>query len=278
MIDDPILLVDTPAPLVRRLTLNRPAKRNALSNALRGEIFAALEAADRDPEVRVIVLRGAGTCFSSGYDLSSLGELPFHTASGQGQWARHVVEGCFRMWDLAKPVIAQVHGWCLAGGSELAFACDLVYVAEDAQIGYPAVRTMSPPDNQYHAWIFGMRAAMEIMLTGDAVSGLEAVRMGFANRAFALDRLDAETLAMAERIAKVDPELAQLNKRLVHRQMEAMGLRAGLRAGTDLHALGWHTPASRAYMAKLREGVKSALTARDETFGDYRTAEKAEQP
>jgi enoyl-CoA hydratase len=269
--EEPILLVDDPAPMIRRLTLNRPAKRNALSNALRGEIFSALEDADRDPEVRVVILRGAGVCFSSGYDLSGLGELPFHTAGGQGQWARHVVEGCFRIWDLAKPVIAQVHGWCLAGGSELAFACDLVYCAEDAQIGYPAVRTMSPPDNQFHAWILGMRAAMELMLTGDAISGTEAVRLGFANRAFPLEKLEAETLAMAERIAKVDPELAQLNKRLVHRQMEAMGLRAGLRAGTDLHALGWHTGASRAYMAQMREGVKAALDARDATFGDYRT-------
>ena len=268
----PLLLVDDPAPHIRRLTLNRPEKRNALSNALRGEIFAALEAADSDPDVRVIILCGAGTCFSSGYDLAGVGaDLPFHTAGGQGQWARHVVEGCFRIWDLAKPVIAQVHGWCLAGGSELAFACDLVYVAEDAQIGYPAVRTMSPPDNQYHAWVFGMRDAMEMMLTGDSVSGVEAAAKGFANRAFPLEDLEAATLAMAERIAKVDPQLAQLNKRLVHRQMEAMGLRAGLRAGTDLHALGWHTPASRDYMAKMRGGVKSALDARDSAFGDYRT-------
>nr|QQZ51169.1 enoyl-CoA hydratase/isomerase family protein [Phenylobacterium glaciei] len=234
------------------------------------EIFAALEAGDRDPEVRVMILRGAGTCFSSGYDLAGLGELPYYTAGGQGQWARHVVEGCFRIWDLAKPVIAQVHGWCLAGGSELAVACDLVYVAEDAQIGYPAVRTMSPPDNQYHAWFMGMRAAMELMLTGDSVSGLEAVRLGFANRAHPVGELEAEVLAMAQRIAKVDPELAQLNKRLVHRQMEAMGLRAGLRAGTDLHALGWHTPASRDYMAQMRQGDPGAHRP-DQTFGDYRT-------
>ncbi|MBS0411257.1 MAG: enoyl-CoA hydratase/isomerase family protein [Proteobacteria bacterium] len=274
MADEPILLIDEPAPHVRRITLNRPNKRNALSNALRGELFAALEAGDRDPAVRVMILRGAGSCFSSGYDLSSLGELPFYTAGGQGQWARHVVEGCFRMWDLAKPVIAQVHGWCLAGGSELAVACDLVYVAEDAQIGYPAVRTMSPPDNQYHAWIVGMRAAMELMLTGDSISGLEAVRLGFANRAHKAEDLEREVLAMAERIAKVDPELAQLNKRLVHRQMEAMGMRAGIRAGTDLHALGWHTPASRAYMAELRKGVTQALTQRDQAFGDYRTGDK----
>lgn len=266
-----ILLIDDPAPFVRRLTLNRPEKRNALSNALRGEIFAALEAADKDEAVRVSIIRGAGPCFSSGYDLAGLGDLPFPTSGGQGQWARHVVEGCFRMWDLAKPVIAQVHGWCLAGGSELAVACDLVYVAEDAKIGYPAVRTMAPPDNQYHAWLMGLRPAMEAMLTGDAMDGLEAVRTGFANRAFPADALESAVLEMAGRIARVDPELTQLNKRAVHRQMEAMGLRAGLRAGTDLHALGWHTPASRAFAKTLRDGVKQALTERDGAFGDYRT-------
>src|SRR5580693_8512105 len=211
MADEPILLTDDPAPHVRRITLNRPAKRNALSNALRGEIFRALEEGDSDPEVRVMIIRGAGVCFSSGYDLSGGGgPLPYHTSGNQGSWARHVVEGCFKVWDLAKPVIAQVHGWCLAGGSELAVACDLVYVAEDAQIGYPPVRTMSPPDNHYHAWIIGMRAAMGLMLTGDSISGLEAVRLGYANRAWPVEQLDAETLAMATRIAKVDPELAQL--------------------------------------------------------------------
>ena len=275
MADAPILLTDDPAPHVRRITLNRPAKRNALSNALRAEIFAALEAGDADPDVRVMIIRGAGTCFSSGYDLAGVGELPWHTAGNQGQWARHVVDGCFRVWDLAKPVIAQVHGWCLAGGSELAVACDLVYVAEDAQIGYPAVRTMSPPDNHYHVWLMGMRAAMEQMLTGDSIDGNEAVRLGFANRAYPLAELEPAVLAMAERIAKVDPELAQLNKRLVHRQREVMGMRQGIRAGTDLHALGWSTRASRDYMARLREGVTAALNERDGKFDDYRTGPKA---
>lgn len=273
MSDAQLVLEDNPAPGVRRLTLNRPEKRNALSNALRADLFAALEKADKDADVRVIIIRGAGKCFSSGYDLAGVGELPFHTAGAQGQWARHVVEGCFRMWDLAKPIIAQVHGWCLAGGSELAFACDLVYIAEDAQVGYPAVRTMSSPDNQFYPWLMGMRASMELMLTGDSISGTEAVRLGFANRAHPVEELEAHVLEMAERIAKVDPELAQLNKRLVHRQMEAMGMRAGLRAGTDLHALGWHTKASREYMAQMRQGVKEALTSRDSTFGDYRTKE-----
>ena len=273
----PLILIDSPAPLVRRLTLNRPEKRNALSNALRGELFAALEAADRDEAVRVTILRGAGPCFSAGYDLSREGagqELPYQTAASAGQWARHVVEGCFRIWDLAKPVIAQVHGWCLAGGSELATACDLVYVADDAQIGYPPVRMMSPPDNQFHAWLCGMRPAMEMMLTGDAISGLEAVRVGFANRAFAADRLEAETLAIAERIAKIPTDVQQMNKRSVHRAMEIMGLRAAIRAGTEIQALALTTQSSRETFAKFRDGVTKGLDARDAAFKDYRTKEE----
>ena len=270
---DDILLVDDPAPFVRRLTLNRPEKRNALSNDLRAQLFAALEAADRDPDIRVTILRGAGPCFSSGYDLGrdARRELPFHTAGGAGQWARHVVEGAFRIWDMAKPVIAQVHGWCLAGGSELATACDLVYVAEDAQIGYPPVRMMSPPDNQFHAWLCGLRPAMEMMLTGDAISGLEAVKVGFANRAFPAADLDAEALRIAERIAKIAPDVRQMNKRSVHRAMEIMGLRAAIRAGTEIQALALTTPSSQETFARVRANVSEGLSARDKSFGDYRT-------
>jgi enoyl-CoA hydratase len=268
-----ILLIDDPAPFVRRLTLNRPDKRNALSNALRGQVFAALEAADDDPQVRVTILRGAGTCFSAGYDLGGGAgpPYPFHTAGGAGHWSRHVVEGCFRVWDLAKPVIAQVHGWCLAGGSELATACDLVYVAEDAQIGYPPVRMMSPPDNQFHPWLCGLRPAMEMMLTGDAIDGIEAVRVGFANRAFPAGRLEAEVLAMAERVAKIPTDVQQMNKRSVHRAMEIMGLRAAIRAGAEIQALALTTASSRETFARFRDGVAQALDARDAAFGDYRT-------
>jgi enoyl-CoA hydratase len=268
-----LVLIDLPRPHVRRLTLNRPDKRNALSNDLRRDLFAALEAADRDPEVRVIVIRGAGTCFSAGYDLSPEGskqKLPFHTASGAGQWARHVVEGCFRIWDLAKPVIGQVHGWCLAGGSELAAACDLLYVAEDAQIGYPPVRGMSPPDNQFHAWFCGLRPAMEMMLTGDAIEGKEAVRIGLANRAFAAEQLESEVLAIAERVARIPADVQQMNKRSVHRAMEIMGLRAAVRAGAEIQALALTTEGSRAMFAQFEGGVTKGLDARDSAFGDYR--------
>ncbi len=276
MTTPPLLLLDQPAPGISRLTLNRPEKRNALNNALRGALFQALEANDRDAAVRVTIIRGAGPAFCSGYDLSAdnSADQPYHTAGGLGQWARHVVDGWFRIWDLAKPVVAQVHGYCLAGGSELATACDLVYVADDAQIGYPPVRLMSPPDMQFHPWLMGMRQAMESMLTGDSISGREAAIQGWANRAWPADELEAQVLAVAQRIAMLPTELAAINKRSVHRAMESMGLRSAIRAGTELQALAFQTEASKAYMSRFRrdgESVSKLLSERDQNFGDYRT-------
>jgi enoyl-CoA hydratase len=268
------LLVDDPRPRVRRLTLNRPEKRNALHNRLRGSLFRALEEADREPEVAVTVLRGAGPCFSAGYDLAAdnARDLPFFSAGGDGFWPRHVAEGWMRIWDLGKPLIAQVHGYCLAGGSELMAACDLAYVGESARIGYPPVRLMSPPDTQFHPWMAGMRAAMELMLTGDAVSGQEAVRIGLANRCFPDQELEERVLEIAERVARIPSDLQQLNKRSVHRAMEVMGMRAAIRAGTEIQALAFHQRSSREYLKQLAGGVTKALDRRDAAFGDYRTA------
>ena len=268
------IIVDDPVEAVRRITLNRPEKRNPLSNELRGELFDALQQADQDDAVRVIVLRGAGSCFSAGYDLQSnvAKDQPFYTAGGLANWPRHVVEGFFKIWDLAKPVIAQVHGYCLAGGTELATACDLVYVAEDAKIGYPVVRSISPPDNQFYPWIVGLRRAMELMLTGDHMSGLEAAESGFANRAFPAESLEAEVLAIAARVAKVPTDIQQINKRAVHRQMDAMGIRAGIRAGTEMQQLATFTASTQAHLAEIQKGLTQALSKRDEAFGDYRTS------
>jgi len=276
MADYEFILIDDPRPMVRRITLNRPEKRNALSNQLRGEILHAIEDADRDPAIRVSILRGAGTCFSSGYQLGGGNDQnqPYYTPGGPGQWARHVIEGSFRIWDMAKPVIAQVHGYCLAGGSELATACDLVYVAEDAQIGYPPVRLMSPPDMQFHPWMMGLRDAMEMMLTGDSISGTEAATKGFANRAFPLAELENRVLDIAERVAKIPTDLQQINKRSMHRAMEVMGLRSAIRAGTELQALAFTTEASLNYRKELTKGVREALSLRDKQFGDYRERDK----
>jgi enoyl-CoA hydratase len=277
----PLILIDDPAPGVRRITINRPEKRNALNHEVRGGLIDALRRADMDDSISCMIVRGAGSCFSAGYDLGGGNsgytspdgwEQPWFTAGGDGQWPRHVTEGWMGIWDLAKPVIAQVHGYCLAGGSELATGCDLIYIAEDAQVGYPAVR-FGVPDMQFHPWLMGMRTAMEMMVTGDSISGLEAVRVGWANRAFPVDELEAGVLDMAQRIAKLPSDLVQINKRTVHRAMDIMGLRAAIRAGTELCTLGIHQKSFKSFLAKMQtEGLTAALQERDEPFNDYRTA------
>ena len=269
---DAVLLVDEPRPRVRRLTLNRPHKRNALNDELRLALFVALRAADADESVSVVVIRGAGACFAAGYDLGERAR-PVERAAAtiDGWWARHVVAGWFEMWDMATPLVAQVHGWCLAGGSELATACDLVYVADDAKIGYPPVRSMSSPDMAWQPWLLGLRRGMEALLTGDAMSGAEAAGSGFATRSFPAETLEEEVLAIAARIAEVPPDLLALNKRVCHRAMEAAGLRDGLRATAELNALGFHQRSSKEYMRSFKEkGVRENLSARDRAFGDYR--------
>jgi len=271
-----LVQVDDPAPQVRRITLNRPEKRNALNHELRGGIIEALRAADQDDEVRVMIVRGAGKCFSSGYELGGGNEgqeLPWYTPGGDGHWPRHVTQGWLSIWELAKPVIAQVHGYCLAGGSELATCCDLVYMADDAQMGYPAVR-FGVPDNHFHAWFVGMRKAMEMMITGDSISGVEAARLGWANSSFPAEELEERVLDVAKRITSVPADMVQLNKRVVHRQMEIMGLLTGIRAGSELCALGTHQKSMFEFMNRVhKEGLTNALQKRDEAFGDYRVKE-----
>jgi len=274
---DDVLLVDDPLPLVRRLTLNRPEKRNALDDALRGALFDELRRADRDRNVSVIIIRGAGPAFCAGYDLGSANtDVERSIAKQDGWWSRHVVNNWFEMWDMPTPIIGQVHGYCLAGGSELAAACDLVYVADDAQIGYPPVRLMSPPDMQWQTWLMGLRRGMEALLTGDAMSGTEAVAAGMANRAHPADELDDAVLAVAERVAKIPIELLALNKRSAHRAMEVMGIRTGIRATAEIQALGFHQPPSIEYLRSFAEvGVSKALSERDRAFGDYRETGEA---
>jgi enoyl-CoA hydratase len=256
-----LILVDTPAEYVRRITLNRPEKRNAISTPLRNELLDALRAHDNDPDVRVTIVRGAGPCFSSGYDLTGgplMEGAPFYSAPGDGQWARQANDTWFSVWDLAKPVIAQIHGYAIAGGTELASACDLVYVAEDATISYPVVRVVSPPDWQYHTVLLGLRRAMELMLTGDPITGVEAAAIGFANRAFPADELDQRVLDVACRVAGVPSDLTQINKRSIHRAFDVWGARAAIRAGTELQALAGHTETAARMRDQLLASVKQA--------------------
>jgi enoyl-CoA hydratase len=186
-------------------------------------------------------------------------DAPFYSAPGDGQWARQANDTWFSVWDLAKPVIAQIHGYAIAGATELASACDLVYVADDAFISYPVVRVASPPDWQYHTVLLGLRRAMELMLTGDPISGEEAARIGFANKSFPADRLEDEVLAVATRIAGVPSDLTQINKRSVHRAFDVWGARAAIRAGTELQALAGHSESAAKFKEDALAAVKRAV-------------------
>ena len=256
---DDLILIDEPAPYVRRVTLNRPEKRNAISNALRSEFLAALQAADTDESVRVSIVRGSGTCFSSGYDLKSdLGaDQPYFTADVGTQFSRHIAEGFLSVWDLAKPVIAQVHGYAMAGGLELASSCDLVYIADDAKLSHPVVKFAGLPDFAPFPFLALMRNAMELHLTGRQFTAQEAVSMGLANRAFPAEELDERVLEIAVEIAQTNAAVLSVNKRYVHAAMEAMGARSVIRTAPDLQA-GAKLDAARGDIGNLTERVKAS--------------------
>jgi enoyl-CoA hydratase/carnithine racemase len=281
--DDILFEVDGRVAFV---TLNRPEKLNALSNNLRGEVIHAMKEAEADPDVGVIVLRAAGRAFSAGYDLSparaagadssyvhprSLLPDTNTTHPGPQQWSRHVVMNNWAIWELAKPVIAQIQGYCLAGGTELASICDFRIVAEDAQIGYPPVRAMTTMDMMWAPWFLPPAKAREFAYVGDPISGTEMERLGWANYAVPADQLNDFTERFARRMAHIDNDMLMYSKRSVNRQYEVMGIRTGLWSGTEIQALSAYRPAASEWGRRVREeGLKAALEWRDGPFRDFR--------
>ncbi len=229
--------IDEPVKGVRRITLNRPEKRNAMNNPLRSDLLNALREADGDASIHVSIVRGAGPCFSSGYDLTSdLGkDQPYFTPQVGMQWARHVSEGWMSIWDLAKPVIAQVHGYAMAGGLELVGACDLAYAASDARLSHPVTR-FALPDFDWFPVGLAWRHAMELQVAGRVFSGEEAAGIGLVNQAFPAAELEAKVLEIAGRMATVPVAVLSVNKRAVHTAMDARGGRGVIRTLGDLQA------------------------------------------
>jgi len=270
-------------PPLARIILNRPEKMNALRHQLRGELFHALRVAESDPEVSVVIIKGNGPSFSAGYDLGSGNEghdLPDvgPLVPGPGQWPRHLNAGYFMIWDLTKVVIAQAHGYCLAGGSELAAYCDLFVVSDDAQIGYPPVRDISPPDNCWFPWHLPMRKAKEMVFTGDALIGKEAVDLGLANYSVPEAELDEFTTKLAKRVALIPPQLLALSKRQINRTYEIMGIRTALSAGNDQMALFATTRIPGSFVETLREeGLNAAIEQRRARWGDYASSGRGER-
>ena len=263
-----------------RVTLNRPKQRNALSLSLLEEFQHALWEADDDQSVHSVIVRGAGPGFSSGYDLA-----PTHLArpddgvkrrTGRGidddSWMLERFQRCMRtLWEMHKPSIAQIHGHCLAGGTDLALYCDMVVVADDANIGFPPLRNMGSPPN--HLWLYhcGPQWTKRLLLTGDSVSGEDAARIGFAMKSVPPEYLESEVEGLADRFAQVDVALLAANKRIVNLGMELMGANTLQRLAAENDAKAHTAPAARQVFKDFaNKGVKQTITERDAPFGDGR--------
>jgi enoyl-CoA hydratase len=260
------IVLREPTPWGVRLTLNRPAKLNAINAELREGLSEAVAAAVDDERVRVIAIAGAGRAFCSGYDLT---ESQPGDAWGWREVLAADVAATLEIWRCPKPTIAQVHGYALAGGLELAMACDLVVAADDTRLGEPEIRFGSAPVTLLMPFLIGQKKARELLLTGDLVDAREAERIGLVNRVVAADRLAAEVDRLADRLARVPPDVMAPTKLMLNRAMEAAGFDAAVQIGLDLQSFVNMSATSRAFDEIVRrDGLKAALAWRDERYDE----------
>ena len=266
---DAILLEERLGP-VRRLTLNRPDVLNALSSELVEELSAALALAAEDPEARVVVLRGAGRAFCAGYDLKEEAEAGEKDVARWRDELAHDVERMLGIFDHPQPVIAEVHGYCLAGGCDLMMMCDVAVAADDAVFGEPEIRFGSGVVTMIMPWLIGARKAKELLLTGeDRIPAGDALAMGLVNRVVPRDRLEEETMTLAREMAAIDPVALRLTKTAINRSLEVAGLREALWANVDLDAVieSAEVPERREFnRIRAEEGLKAAIRWRDRRF------------
>jgi len=256
-----ILARDDPADGVVRLTLNRPDKRNAISATLRHELLDSLRDADAETASCVVIIRGAGSDFSAGYDLKAGvtdPELDRNEDGSVDPWAQIATRSWLTIASLGIPVIAQIHGRALAGGVELAAACDLTYVATDARIGHPVAPLFGPPDFNFSPWLVGPRHSMEMMLTGELMTGEEAVRIGFANQAWPAHELDDQVLRRASIIAASPRAISRANKATVRASMNELGVERVVQAMVE-HRIAANTLTSGGAAAVLDSVKKRVL-------------------
>ena len=270
---------------IGRVTLNRPEKLNALSQELQDELMDCVRAADDDPDVRVITLRGNGRAFCAGYDITPPGE---QTAEEEAlsrerreniRWDMHRMKKTPARWNellnLDKPVIVGIHGYCLAGGTDMAMHCDIIIAADDAQIGFPAVRSMGTPPTHMWTYMVGPQWAKWFLLTGESVSGKQAQEIGFAWKSVPRENLDAAVEDLASKMAKIPWELLAANKSIVNKAMDLMGRNTLQQVAAEVDAVSHQAPIVYEFNRRSREqGIKAALDWRDGPFQDYRGAKK----
>ena len=284
---------------VARITLDRPASGNAITAAMPGELAAAVEAADLDPRVHCVLLSGAGSGFCGGYDLSDWAEhllddvaddpaepLPPTAVAAQArnhdprrpwdpavdwQAMRRNVDAFMALARADKPVVCKVHGFCVAGGTDMALCSDLLVVAADAKIGYPPARVWGVPTTALWAARIGVQRAARLLFTGDCLTGTEAAAWGLAVEAPPPEALDERCEALVERIARLPVNQLVFMKLQLRESLMAHGVHAAQTVGTLLDGLARHTPEGHAFQARAAEaGWRQAVRERDEPFGDWR--------
>jgi enoyl-CoA hydratase len=283
---------------IARITLDRPERGNGITLEMPRELAACVERANLDPEVHVLALAGNGGGFCGGYDLvasaegrmEGLGESeapegspldPLVQARNHdpgGGWDPVVdfqmmsrnVRGFMSLFHSEKPVVCKVHGYCVAGGTDMALCSDLIVVEDRAKIGYPPARVWGVPTTALWAYRVGPSRAKRLLLTGDSIDGTTAVEWGLAAEAAPAAELDQAFEGLLERIARVPVNQLVMHKLLVNQALYAQGLQATQALGTVFDGIARHTPEGYAFQQRAAEaGFKQAIRERDEPFGDF---------
>ena len=260
---------------IGRVTLNRPEKLNALSPQLQAELIECLTDADEDPDIRVITLRGAGRAFCAGYDITppQTDEDREITKARRGnirsdmQRLQKTARLMTSIFDLSKPVIAGIHGHVIAGGTDLALHCDIIIAADDANIGFPPVRSMGTPPTHMSTYMVGPLWAKWFMLTGETVSGQEASDMGLVWKSVPAEGLEAAVEDLARKMAKIPWEMLAANKSIVNKALDLMGRNMMQVIAAETDAVSHQAPIVKEFNEiSSEQGLKAALEWRDRPF------------
>ena len=256
---------------IATITLNRPEALNALSRSLKNEIREALSSGADDDSVRVIIIQGSGRAFSAGYDVKGDDYPPERTVENYAPVLRDDLEFTLAPFQCPKPVIAQIHGYCMGGALELALMCDIRFVSEETILAVVETRFADGVATMIFPWILGPARAKDLIFSGRRIDAKEALSLGLANRVFSTSSLKEETRRYAKLLTKMAPEALYWNKKAINGAMEAMGLKKALELGLEacISLDSTETEVGKQfYEMARREGVKAASRWRDSQFED----------
>ncbi|MQA08657.1 MAG: crotonase/enoyl-CoA hydratase family protein [Pseudonocardiaceae bacterium] len=263
---------------VRSIVLARPDEYNTITPNLRDALSAAIDDADADPEVRVILLRADGPAFCAGYGLDWATEFQATEEDSSRVWdsaadfrmMSSFVDTYLKLWYAAKPTIAAVQGWCVAGGTDMVLCADLIVAADSARFGYPPARVWGTPTTAMWVYRLGFEKAKRYLLTGDEIPARTAADIGMILEVVPDDQLLEHATALAGRIARLPGNQTEMLKLLCNQTAENMGLSSSRTLGTFLDGVARHTQEGRDFVARAAQtGFRHAVRERDEPFGDY---------